>query len=335
MRAISLVSGGLDSTLATILIAKQGVQVLGVKFLTQFGCDIGEGSSCGYDVSGLASRFGFELKLCHMGDKYIEMVRNPKFGRGKNMNPCIDCRIIMLDWAKEYMKDTGASFVITGEVLNQRPMSQTRERLNLVEKETGLEGLILRPLSAKELEPTIPEVKGWVNREELLSINGRSRKMQLELAKNLGLLSEEYGQPAGGCLLTDPGYSARLEDLWNHAPTAGAIDISLLRLGRHFWIGKECKIIVGRNQAENQMIDMLMQDLDCVVTLDDIPGPTTLVRGKFGESELKVAAALTFKYGDAIGQATIKVDGRESLNINIGETDIESLTKLATPVLPK
>jgi tRNA U34 2-thiouridine synthase MnmA/TrmU len=239
----------------------------------------------------------------------------------------------MLNWAKEYMKETGSEFIITGEVLNQRPMSQTRERLKLVEKETGLEGLILRPLSAKELEPTTPEIKGWVNREELLSINGRSRKMQMELARNLGLLPEEYGQPAGGCLLTDPGYSSRLEDLWTHQPRAGANDISLLRVGRHFWVGKECKVIVGRNELDNQMIELLMQDFDCILALEGIPGPTTLVRGKFGDAELKVAAALTFKYGHAEGEAIVKVDGRENLSVRVNSTELADLLKNAAPVL--
>lgn len=332
MKAISLLSGGLDSTLATIIVAQQGVKVLAVKFLTQFGCDVGEGSSCGYDVSSLASRFGFEMKLCHMGDEYIEMVRNPKYGRGRNMNPCIDCRIIMLNWAKEYMKDADAQFVITGEVLNQRPMSQNREKMMVIEKETGLKGLILRPLSAKHFEPTIAEQNGWVDRERLLDIDGRSRRKQLELAKSLGLTEEEYGQPSGGCNLTDPGFSQRLGDLWAHYPNAGAADITLLKVGRHFWVGTECKIIVGRNEGENQALDFLFKDNDCIVTLEDVPGPTTLVRGKFGEDELRVAAALTFRYGDASDKARIKVDGRESFFLDFAKSEIEPLIQKAAAV---
>lgn len=306
-KAISLISGGLDSTLSTIMVARQGVQVTAVKFLTNFGCDAGEGSSCGHDATSLAERFGFELKLCHLGDQYIEMVKNPPHGRGKNMNPCIDCRIMMLQWAREFMKESGAGFLITGEVLDQRPMSQHLAAFEEIERVTGLEGLILRPLSAKLLPPTIPEKLGIVDREQLGDICGRSRKRQYELAASYGITPEEYGQPAGGCLLTDPGYSRRLRDLWDHDPSAGANDINLLQVGRHFRANRQCKIIVGRNQLENEMIAVSARPGD-VLMRTKVPGPTTLIRGPHDQSILDVAAALTSKYSDGDGDVEVMVE---------------------------
>lgn len=306
-KAISLLSGGLDSTLATIMLARQGIRVTAVKFLTNFGCDVGEGSSCGHDASSLAERFGFELKLCHLGDQYIEMVKNPPHGRGKNMNPCIDCRIMMLQWAREFMKESGAGFLITGEVLDQRPMSQHLAAFQEIERATGLEGLILRPLSAKLLPPTIPEKLGIVDREQLGDLRGRSRKRQYELAALYGIAPEEYGQPAGGCLLTDPGYSRRLRDLWEHDPSAGASDINLLQVGRHFRATPKCKIIVGRNQMENEMIAQSARPGD-VLMRTKVPGPTTLVRGSYDPSVLDVAAALTSRYSDGEGDVEVIVE---------------------------
>jgi hypothetical protein len=287
----------LDSTLAVKVILDQGVKVTALRFLTSFGCDAGGSGSCGHDVSGLAKQLGFEIKLCHLGDPYIDMVKRPKFGRGDNMNPCVDCRIMMLTWAGEYMRHTNAAFVFTGEVLNQRPMSQTREKFRVAEKETGLTGRILRPLSAKLLAPTTPELEGIVDREKLLEISGRSRKPQIELARQWGIT--DFGQPAGGCLLTDPGYSARLKELWDHDSAAGAPDIALLRVGRHFRLTPACKAIVGRDEEENGVIESMARTGDALLTLRDHVGPSTLVRGTWGEDELRCAAGITVRYGDS------------------------------------
>lgn len=307
IKAVSLLSGGLDSILSTLIIQRLGIHVTAIKFLTPFGCDIGDSSGCGFDATGLAAKFKFDLKLSPLAEPYIEMVRNPAHGRGKNMNPCIDCRIFMLKYAKEFMKQIGAHFIVTGEVLNQRPMSQNKPMLMEVEKESGLKGLLLRPLSAKLLDPTIPEINGWVDREKLYGISGRSRKEQYKIAKEFGLESGEFGQPAGGCLLTDPGYSRRLAELWKVNPKAGAEDILLLKIGRHFRLPSNAKIVVGRNEEENIFIEGLALAGDVIVRTVDIPGPTCLLRGSGGYNDLKTALALALKYSDAKTDACVEL----------------------------
>ena len=165
VKAIALYSGGLDSTLAILTVLRQGIEVKAVTFLNHFGCDISDKSSCSKDPFSAAEKFGFEVKLCHLADKFIQIVKDPKFGHGRNMNPCMDCRILMLREAREFMEMTGAEFLITGEVLGQRPMSQRRDALDIIDRETGLRGLVLRPLSAKLLKPTFAEDKGIVKRD--------------------------------------------------------------------------------------------------------------------------------------------------------------------------
>lgn len=297
--AVALLSGGLDSMLAVRLLLDQGVPVTAVRFITHFGCDPVTSGSCGRDVEPLVKMWGplgLTIKMCHLGQDYIEMVKNPKFGRGKNMNPCVDCRIMMLRWAHEMLDPTGAGFLITGEVLNQRPMSQTRERFRQIDRELGLKGLVLRPLSAKLLDPTLPEIEGAVDRERLLDFSGRGRTRQYELAKRWGVT--DIPQPAGGCLLTDPGYSARLKDLWDHDPSAGAHDINLLRVGRHFRPSPDCKIVVGRNENENRMIDAFAERGDTLIYLLDHEGPLTLLRGSPTAEDVVLASSLTARYGD-------------------------------------
>lgn len=305
---VALLSGGLDSALAVKALTVQGVRVVAIRCMTNFGCDAGGGGSCGHDVTGLAKELGIEVKLCHLGEAYVDMVRNPKFGRGLNMNPCVDCRIFMLRWGAEYMQAAGGDFLVTGEVLNQRPFSQTRERFNQIDKELGLKGRILRPLSAKLLPETQPERDGLVDRARLFDIEGRSRKRQYELAKEWGITT--FGQPAGGCLLTDPGYSERLRELWDDDPQAGVIDIQLLRLGRHFRLGANVKAIVGRNKEENEAIELYVHPGDAVLALKDLMGPTTLVRGGATEAHLRRAAELTAHYGDAKGLPEVDVEVR-------------------------
>lgn len=296
-KGVTLLSGGLDSALAVKVCLEQGLDITAIRFVTNFGCDAGGGGSCGHDVTGLARELGIPVKLCHMGDPYIRMVKDPKFGRGANMNVCIDCRIMMLQWAGDYMRDVGADFVVTGEVLNQRPMSQTRDRFRIIDRECGLEGYVLRPLSARLLEPTRPELEGLVDRSRLLGLHGRTRKPQIELARRWGIT--DYGQPAGGCLLTDPGYSKRLRELWAFDAEAGATDIDLLRVGRHFRLGPRIKAIVGRDHGENLTIESYAEAGDALLTLVDHMGPTTLIRGARGEADLERAAALTVRYGKA------------------------------------
>jgi hypothetical protein len=307
-KAVALLSGGLDSMLAVRVVLDQGIPVTGVRFITHFGCDPVSSGSCGHDVEPLVKlwgHLGFTVRMSHLGQDYIEMVKAPKHGRGRNMNPCVDCRIMMLSWARETLAREGAGFLVTGEVLNQRPMSQTRERFRQIDRELGLQGQVLRPLSARLLEPTRAELEGVVDRSRLLAISGRGRQPQYELAARYGIT--EIPQPSGGCLLTDPGYSARLRELWEHDPDAGSRDINLLRVGRHFRPSPGCKIIVGRNERENGMLQLYRQAGDVLVYLKDHQGPMVLVRGRRTAEEIALAGGLALRYGDVPGKAPAEV----------------------------
>jgi tRNA U34 2-thiouridine synthase MnmA/TrmU len=298
-KAVALLSGGLDSMLAVRVILDQGIPVTAVRFLTHFGCDPVTAGSCGHDVEPLVKMWGadgLDIKMAHLGQDYIDMVKNPPHGRGKNMNPCIDCRMMMLTWGRELLEKHDAGFMVTGEVLNQRPMSQNRSAFHVIDKQIGLTGLVLRPLSAKLLEPTLPELEGVVDRQRLLDISGRGRTRQYAMAKQYGIT--DIPQPAGGCLLTDPGYSARLRDLWAHDADASTRDINFLRAGRHFRVSDACKIIVGRNKQENDLLEAFAGPDDTLVRLADVVGPVTIVRGAHDDETVFRAAALTVRYGD-------------------------------------
>ncbi len=304
-KAVALLSGGLDSTLAVLVLLEQGVEVNAVTFLTHFGCDIEDRSSCSRDPYPAAEKFGFDVRLCHLADKFIDMVRQPKFGFGKNANPCIDCRILMLKEAKALMERIGADLLVTGEVLGQRPMSQRRACFPLIDREAGVEGLVLRPLSAKLLPPTIAERQGLIDRDRLYDFCGRSRKPQMALAERLGLT--DYPTPAAGCLLTDPNYSLRLKDLLQNQPDFGLKDIHLLRLGRHFRASPRAKIIVGRNEGENKSILQLADREDALMEVEGVGSPTTILAGKPSDEEFLLAASLTARYSDARGRRRVEV----------------------------
>lgn len=294
--AIALFSGGLDSSLAVLLMLKQNIEVTALMFMNHFGCDLDDRSSCGHNPYPIAERFGFRVKLMHLGEKFLDIVQHPRYGYGKNMNPCVDCRILMLREAKEFMEMAGADFIITGEVLSQRPKSQMRNSLNQVIKESGLGGYLLRPLSARLLAPTIPEKEGLVDREQLEKIAGRSRKRQMELAEEFGL--EDYPSPAAGCLLTDRGYSIKLRDLLEHKEMVTFDDLNLLRIGRHFRISPTLKVIVGRNEGDNAKLEKYTSRFS-VIDVVDHGSPLTLLQGVYNEETLKIAAALTARYSDA------------------------------------
>lgn len=307
-KAVALLSGGLDSLLAVRLVLDQGIPVTGIRFITHFGCDPVSSGSCGRDVEPLVKSWGhlgFTVRMSHLGQDYIDMVKNPPNGRGKNMNPCVDCRIMMLDWARETLEREEAGFLVTGEVLNQRPMSQTYERFRQIDRRLKLEGLVLRPLTAKHLEPTIPELEGVVDRSRLLDIKGRGRNRQYAMAKAYGIT--EIPQPSGGCLLTDPGYSERLRDLWKGDPGAVGHDINLLRVGRHFRPDPGCKIIVGRDERECGMLETFQKPGDALVYLKEHQGPSILVRGRFGPEQVRLAGSLAVRYGDVPGKAAAEV----------------------------
>jgi tRNA U34 2-thiouridine synthase MnmA/TrmU len=226
----------------------------------------------------VAEEFSVPIYVIHKGMDYIKMVENPPYGHGSAINACIDCRIYMLRKVKEMMPEMGASFVITGEVLGQRPMSQQRHTIRLIEKESGLQDLILRPLSAQHFAPTLPEREGIVDRDKLLNISGRGRKEQFALAKNLGV--KDYPCPAGGCLLTDKVIAARLRDLFDHTSDYNHTDLVLLTLGRHYRLHPDLKIILGRNQEENERLISLAKDGQSIFEPDDFRGPTILALGR-------------------------------------------------------
>lgn len=293
MKALALLSGGLDSTLAVKLILEQGIEVEALNFVSPF-CVCNRKGRC-YSAE-VATKFNIPLRTVAKGEEYLEIVRHPKYGYGSGMNPCIDCRIFMLKKAKEYAEKIGAKFIFTGEVLGQRPMSQHKRALKLIEKEAGLEGKVLRPLSAKLLPETEAERMGWVDRERLLDISGRSRKTQFKLAEELGIT--DYPCPAGGCLLTQKEFAEKVRELFRHKEKVTTRDVSLLKIGRHFWHDGS-HIIVGRNEAENKRLLELKNNQDYVLEVLDYPGPITILEGAGDREAIEFAARLTAKYSDA------------------------------------
>ena len=259
MKAVTLLSGGLDSTLAAKVVMEQGIELEALNFMTLFCTCTHRGATCLASQKAVET-LGIPLRVFNVSEEYLSVVKDPSHGYGKNMNPCIDCRIFMLKKAKAYMQDSGAAFIVTGEVLGQRPMSQRKDAMRLIEKEAELEGFILRPLSAHVLPMTIPEKEGWVDREKLLKFQGRSRKPQIKLAEHYGI--RDYPCPAGGCLLTDPGFAKRMKDLMLHKPDFSLNDVHLLKVGRHFRLSDGVKLVVGRNEEENQKIETFAQEGD-------------------------------------------------------------------------
>ena len=296
-KAIALYSGGLDSTLSVLVMKRLGVEVTAVQFDTDFGCSVSRRSG-GKPTSQVPESLGFSVETHYIGDKFIELVKNPKFGHGKNMNPCIDCKALMLKEARQLMEERGADFLITGEVLWQRPMSQRRDTLPKIEREAGVQGLVVRPLSAKLLKPTIPEEKGLIDREKLYGMSGRSRKPQMALAKRFGLT--EYPQPAGGCLLTDPIFSCRLRELLSQNSSPSMREVQLLRVGRHFRTEDGFKIIVGRDERDNENIQKLAGPDDYLLhAAGDYGSPLVLAVPGISEDGLNLAAALCARYSAA------------------------------------
>ncbi|MCS7140905.1 MAG: hypothetical protein NZ888_01800 [Candidatus Nitrosocaldus sp.] len=323
VRCVALLSGGLDSTLAVKLMKDMGVEVKALAVKTPF-CDFDCGKGCGFRVKEVADALGVELRTVHLGEEYIEMLKNPKYGYGSGMNPCIDCRAMMYRLAREYMEECDADFVVTGEVLDQRPMSQNMRALRIIERESGLEGKVLRPLSARHMKPTEAEMKGLIRRDMLLGIRGRSRRVQVELARKLGL---DAPNAAGGCLLTDKQFARRVRDLLEHVPKPTLNDIELLKVGRHFRLGG-AKLVVGRNKDENEMIQALMQDGDLMLEAKDVKGPKALLRSSNGKKPdmddagmVPLAASIVCRYSDADGPCMVII----SDGINLKEIKSEPI----------
>lgn len=301
MKAIVLISGGLDSTLAARLLKEQDIEIVALNFKTPFClCDRKGASGCGNYARSVANNLGIELKIINVTDEFFTILKDPKHGFGANMNPCIDCRILMLRKAKELMQEIGAKFIVTGEVLGQRPMSQHKQALKIIEKESGLEGLVLRPLSAILLPETIPEREGWVARDKLLNFSGRTRKPQIQLARNFNI--KDYPCAAGGCLLTDPGFAKRVKDLINYGELS-LNNVELLKIGRHFRISENTKLAVGRNKKENGELVNLSKENDYLFFPNEgLAGPTSLGRGNFSEDLIKLSCSITCRYCDLDGK---------------------------------
>ena len=306
-KVVALLSGGLDSQLAVRMMQEQGFDVSAVAIKTPF-CDFDCGRGCGFEIRERADDLNINLKTVYLGDEYIEMLKNPKHGIGAGFNPCIDCRAMMFDAAKKHMDEIGAEFIISGEVLGQRPMSQHGPALRTIEKESGLVGKIVRPLSGALLPETDPEKEGLIKRENLGMIKGRTRRNQLDMAEQYGI--ENPPNAGGGCLLTDPQFGVKAKDLFEHTETPTINDIDLLKIGRHFRLDEETKFVVGRNKDENEMIKAIALPGDILLEARDHVGPVSILRGKNAKSHLQFASGVTLRYSDApndeLGIVTIK-----------------------------
>ena len=295
-KVVALLSGGLDSQLAIKMMQEQGFDVSAVAIKTPF-CDFDCGRGCGFEIRERADDLNVNLKTVYLGDEYIEMLKHPKHGIGAGFNPCIDCRSMMFDAAKKHMEDIGAEFIISGEVLGQRPMSQHAPALRTIEKESDLVGKIVRPLSAALLPETDPEKNGLIKRENLGMIRGRTRRNQLDMAKKYGI--ENPPNAGGGCLLTEPQFGIKAKDLFSHTENPTINDIDLLKIGRHFRLDEQTKFIVGRNKDENEMIKAIALPGDILLEAKDFVGPVSILRGSNAKEHLKFASSVTLRYSDA------------------------------------
>jgi tRNA U34 2-thiouridine synthase MnmA/TrmU len=321
VKALSLMSGGLDSMLAAKLIMEQGIEVAGISFTSLFfGA---EGARRGTD------ELGIDLIVIDLSDDLLKVIQSPKHGYGKHMNPCIDCHALMFRVAGERMEELGASFIVSGEVVGQRPKSQMRFGLGVVERESGLTGYLLRPLSAKLLAVTVPETEGWVDREKLLGLHGRSRKPQMELADGYGI--RNYATPAGGCLLTDENFSRGLKDLKKHGRLTNP-EIRILSFGRQFRLSDTAKLVVGRNHAENEHLFELRPDDDILVKVIGHKGPVGVLSGDATDRDLELAGGVVARYSDTDGNERVSVrvwssedDSREIYVVPFGSKEVKDL----------
>lgn len=304
MKAVALFSGGLDSILAVKVVQSEDIQVIALYLLMPFSrCDNKD------SLRKTADSLGVELQIVPAGEEYFNIISAPLYGYGKSLNPCIDCRIFMIKSAYKIMQEREASFIVTGEVLGQRPMSQTKRVLEMIDKQSGLKGLILRPLSARLLSLTIPEEKGWVKREIFFDFSGRRRVPQIELARKLGI--EVYPWPAGGCLLTEQQFASRVKDIMVRSRLNWE-ETELLKLGRHFRLTPSYKLVVGKNEEDNQRISTLIKKNDLYFEPQGLPGPIGLGRGEVSEETKKLSARIIARYTSPCAKE-VKVMVRNSL----------------------
>lgn len=319
-KAVALISGGLDSLLAAKVIQEQGVHVEGINFYTGF-CVEGHTHAIRKkdkdkqkrnNALWVAEQLGIKLHIIDISEEYKDIVLNPKHGYGANLNPCLDCKIFMVNQAQAWAwaEENGFDFIITGEVIGQRPKSQRKETMPIIARESGAEDRLLRPLCAKNLMPTLPEREGWVDREQLYDFSGRSRKPQFELAKKFGF--DDFAQPAGGCcFLTDANYSAKLADLWEARGERRyeLDDIMLLKVGRHIRPKPNFKLIVSREEGENNFLKGYKKQFTSIHTVSH-GGPLTLLDGSFDKADIKLAAQIVARYsgGKSADAVTVQIE---------------------------
>lgn len=302
-KAVALISGGLDSILAARVIMEQGFDIIGLYCSSAFSKSYGNEHAT--HAAQVSKALGIDLRIMDLGQDYIDLVRKPVHGYGKNANPCIDCKIFMLKKARAVMEEIDSSFVITGEVLGQRPMSQRRDTLHIIERDSGMRDQILRPLSAKLLTPTKAELDGVVDREKLLSISGRSRTVQLQLAERYGISG--YSTPAGGCLLTDKNFSAKLRDLFEDKVSINPNDIKLLTVGRHYRIDAGVKIVIGRDNNENNVLMSLAPHGYHLFTPQGFSGPVGILNGHPTQDLKQTVGRLIITYSKRVPGRTYHI----------------------------
>jgi tRNA-uridine 2-sulfurtransferase len=322
-KAIALISGGLDSALAAYLVKSWGIEVIGLHLVSPFGCEL--------EVQKVASELNIPLLFREKGAPFIDLVESPKYGYGSQINPCIDCRIYMFEAAQKVLEETLADFIVTGEVVGQRPLSQTKAAIDLIERKSPLEHKILRPLSGGNLPPTFPEEQGWIQRDKLLKFSGRGRSEQLALAKQFGL--SEHSSPGGGCLLTEAAFSDRLRDFYAHpsyhSPSQKMAQARVLQLGRHFRLSKSWKVVVARTEKETQTFREQWKSLGAsFYEPSNFHGPVALGFGELSQEHRLHVASLVARYGKKTNSEPFSVDCHE-----LSETQqmISRTVKILTP----
>lgn len=302
-KAVALISGGLDSVLAAKVVMEQGFDIIGLYCTSAFSKSYGQEQET--HAAQVSKAIGIDLRIIDMGQEYIDLVRHPAHGYGKNVNPCIDCKIFMLKRAKAVMHEVNSPFVVTGEVLGQRPMSQRRDTFHVIERDADMRGMILRPLSAKHLPPTQGELNNAIDREKLLSISGRSRTVQLRLAERYGI--QGFSTPAGGCLLTDKNFSAKLRDLFEDKQAVNPYDIRLLTVGRHYRIDSGVKIVIGRDSKENDLLMSLAPHGYHLFMPQGFPGPVALLNGSPTQDLKQTIGRLIITYSKQVTDRTYHI----------------------------